>query len=89
MEIGFNELNNLLQEKDDQINQLREFISSQEGNYLQKGVNSSKRINDIEAQLQLKNNEFYKLQDEFIRQEQLYKLELNKLKDEIILQVNK
>ena len=85
--IGLNELNNLLQEKDNQINHLREFVGSQEGNYLEKGVNSSKRINELEEKLQQKSNEYYKLQDEKIRQEQLYKFEIHKLKDEVSLQV--
>ena len=82
--IGFNELNNLLKEKDTQINQLREFIGSQEG---ENGAKTSKKINELEEQLQQKNNEFYKLQDELIRQEQMLKLEIQKLKDENMLHV--
>jgi len=80
-------LSNLLKEKDAQINQLREFIGSQEGTSMEKGAKTSKRINELEEQLQQKNNEFYKLQDELIRQEQMFKLEIQKLKDENMLHV--
>lgn len=85
--IGLNELSNLLKEKDSQIDKLREFVGSQDGNYLDKGIKSAKRISELEEQLQLRSNEFYKLQDEKIRQEQMFRLEIQKLKDECALQV--
>jgi len=87
-ETRLNELSNLLKEKDAQINQLREFIGSQEGTNIEKGGKSTKRINELEEQLQQKNNEFYKLQDEMIRQEQMLKLEIQKLKDENLIHAN-
>ena len=81
-------MNPLLHEKDEQINQLRNFIASQEGSYIEKGIRSSDRINELEEQLQQRGNEYYRIKDELIKQEQLLKLDIQKLRDENTLLVS-
>lgn len=81
--LGLNELNKLLNEKDDQITQLRTFISNQNGTFIENGVKSNARISELESQLQIKGNEYYKLKDEMIKQEQKLKIEIQTLKQEL------
>ena len=72
----------MLQEKDDQITQLRNFVESQEGTYEEKGTKSAVRISELEQQLQQRSNEYYRLQDEKIKIEQELKLDIQRLEEE-------
>lgn len=75
-------MNHLLQEKDDQITQLRNYVESQEGSYEEKGASSAIRISELEQQLQQRSNEYYRLQDEKIKIEQELRLDIQRLEDE-------
>ncbi len=77
-------MSNLLNEKDNQIEELRAFLNSK-GKTL--GDHLSTRINHLEEQLQIKSNDFYRLQDEKIKQEHTLQSEINKLSNQNLLLV--